>query len=215
MILFFWVLHAWCHVFVDPDFIGNVAIFPLDINQWIQNPKPWNMLSTQVWRKGSGNLLFLGCSTFGRTKCGGTGKGWRNPNVRLQADELPPDQLNANTFAERPASGAAAPATAAATGPAPAAATSGAGGAAPAAAPAAVPAAGAAAAAAGTASGGCTCSSIRATVAAGPSQEKRCCWQECGRTPWRHAASASWFLARVDGVSIAEQADGDDEVTWQ
>ena len=109
------------------------------------------MLSTQVWRKGSGNLLFLGCSTFGRPKCGGTGKGWRNANVRLQADELPPDQLNANPFAERPASGAAA-AAAAATGPAPAAATSEAGGAAPAAAPAAVPTAGAAAA--GTASGG-------------------------------------------------------------
>ena len=85
------------------------------------------MLSTQVWRKGSGNLLFLGCSTFGRTKCGGTGTGWRNANVRLQADELLPDQLNANPFAERPASGAAA-AAAAATGPAPAAATSGAGG---------------------------------------------------------------------------------------
>ena len=84
------------------------------------------MLSTQVWRKGSGNLLFLGCSTFGRTKCGGTGTGWRNANVRLQADELLPDQLNANPFAERPASGAAA--AAAATGPAPAAATSGAGG---------------------------------------------------------------------------------------
>ena len=113
------------------------------------------MLSTQVWRKrkGSGNLLFLGCSTFGKTKCGGTGKEWRNANVRLQAHELPPDQLNANPFAtERPASGAAA-AAAAATGPAPAAATSGDGGAAPAAAPAAVPAAGAAAAA-GTASGG-------------------------------------------------------------
>ena len=106
------------------------------------------MLSTQGWRKGSGNLLFLGCSTLGRTKCGGTGKEWRNANVRLQADELPPDQLNANPATERPAGGAAA----AATGPAPAAATSGAGGAAPAATPAAVPTAGAAAA--GTASGG-------------------------------------------------------------